>query len=232
MPALDQKVALITGAKGGLGSFVTEAFLQAGATVVGVSRSIQASDFSNPRFVAMPAELSTGEAARQLASDVAARFQRIDILVHLVGGFAGGKPVHEADDETLERMLDMNLKSAFYLSRAVLPHMRNQGSGRILAIGSRAAVESSPGAGIYAATKAALVSLVRTIAAENKDRCISANVILPGTMDTPANRKSDPKADYSKWVQPGQVASLLVCLAADSASQVSGAVIPIYGADL
>src|SRR5438876_90759 len=108
MPALDQKLAVITGAKGGLGSFVTEAFLAAGATVVGVSRSIQASDFPHPRFVAMPAELSSGEAARQIASDVAAKFQRIDILVHLVGTFAGGKPVAETDDETLDRMLDTN----------------------------------------------------------------------------------------------------------------------------
>jgi NAD(P)-dependent dehydrogenase (short-subunit alcohol dehydrogenase family) len=232
MPTLDQKVALITGAKGGLGTFVTQAFLDAGATVVGASRSIQASDFPNPRFAAMPAELSSGEAARQLASDVVARFQRIDILVHLVGGFAGGKPVHESDDETLERMLDMNLKSAFYIFRAALPHMRNRGSGRVLAIGSRAAIEASPGAGAYAAAKAALVSMVRTIATENKDRGISANILLPGGMDTPANRKSDPKADFSKWIQPGQVANLLVCLAADSASQVSGAVIPIYGTDL
>src|SRR6266581_3339991 len=136
MPILEQKVALITGAKGGLGSFVTDAFLVAGATVAGVSRSIQASDFPNPRFAAMPAELSNGAAARQLASDVAAKFQRIDILVHLVGGFAGGKPVHETDDDTFERMLDMNLKSAFHISSAALPYMRTQGNGRILAIGS------------------------------------------------------------------------------------------------
>jgi NAD(P)-dependent dehydrogenase (short-subunit alcohol dehydrogenase family) len=230
MPVLDQKVALITGAKGGLGTYVTDAFLKAGATVVGVSRSIQASDFPDPRFVAMPAALSNGEAARHLADEVAAKFQRIDILVHLVGGFAGGKPVHETDDETFESMLDVNLKGAFYMARAVLPHMRNRGSGRILAIGSRAAVEPSPGAGAYAASKAALVSLIRTLAAENKDRGISANVILPGTMDTPANRKFEPQADYSTWVQPSQVAHLLVCLAADTASQVSGAVIPIYGA--
>ena len=232
MPVLDNKVALITGAKGGLGGFVTEAFLQAGATVAGVSRSIQASDFPNPRFTAISVELSNGDAARQLAASVVERFGKIDILVHLVGGFAGGQPVHETDDETLDRMLDMNLKSAFHVARAVLPHMRNQGVGRILAIGSRAAVEPSPDAGAYAASKAALVSLIRTIAAENKDRCISANVILPGTMDTPANRKSDPGADYSKWVQPSQVANLLITLAADSASQVNGAVIPIYGAGL
>jgi len=205
MPALDQKVALITGAKGGLGNFVTEAFLEAGATVVGVSRSIQASDFPHARFAAMPAELSSGEAARRLADEVAARFQKIDILVHLVGGFAGGKPVHQTDDETFERMLDVNLKSAFYMARAVLPHMRNRGGGRILAIGS---------------------------AAENKDRGISANVILPGMMDTPLNRKFDPQADYSKWVQPGQVASLLLSLASDAMPQVSGAAIPIYGAEV
>src|SRR3954469_17709860 len=93
MPALDQKVTLITGAKGGLGGSVTEAFLAAGATVVGVSRSIQLSDFPNPRFTAMSAELLNGEAARQLASNVVAKFGRIDILVHLVGTFAGGKSV-------------------------------------------------------------------------------------------------------------------------------------------
>ena len=133
---------------------------------------------------------------------------------------------------TFERMLDVNLKSAFYMARAVLPHMRNRGGGRILAIGSRAAVEPSPGAGAYAASKAALVSLIRTIAAENKDRGISANVILPGMMDTPLNRKFDPQADYSKWVQPGQVASLLLSLASDAMPQVSGAAIPIYGAEV
>jgi NAD(P)-dependent dehydrogenase (short-subunit alcohol dehydrogenase family) len=232
MPVLDQKVALITGAKGGLGGFVTEAFLEAGVTVVGVSRSIQASDFPHPRFTAMPAELSSGKAARQLVDEVAAKFSRIDMLVHLVGAFDGGKPVHETDDATLDRMLDLNLKSAFYVARAVLPNMRNQGGGRILAIGSRAAVEPSPDAGAYAASKAALVSLIRTIASENKDRSITANVILPGTMDTPANRKAMPQADYSKWVQPSQVANVLVTLASDSASQISGAAIPIYGAEL
>src|SRR2546426_170494 len=119
MPILDQKVAIITGAKGGLGNFVTAAFLQEGATVVGVSRSIQAPDFANPRFVALPAELSSGDAANRVASEVAARFQKIDILVHLMGGFAGGKPVHETDDATLDRMLDMNLKSAFYIARVI-----------------------------------------------------------------------------------------------------------------
>lgn len=229
---LNDKVVLITGAKGGLGSTVTQAFLDAGAMVAGVSRSIEASDFAHTGFTAMPAELSNGEAARRVADAVVEKFGRIDVLVHLVGGFAGGKPVAETDDATFDRMLEMNLRSAFYIARAVLPHMRAAGSGRILAIGSRAAVEPGAGAGAYSASKAALVSLTRTLAVENKDRCISANVILPGTMDTPANRAADPKADFSRWVQPSQVAGMLLHLASDAAAQVSGAVIPVYGRDI
>jgi NAD(P)-dependent dehydrogenase (short-subunit alcohol dehydrogenase family) len=230
MSALEGKIAIITGAKGGLGSFITEAFLAAGAKVVGVSRSIQASDFSHPEFVAMPAELSSGEAARNLADDVAAQFGRIDVLVHAVGGFAGGKSVADTDDTTLDKMLDLNYRSAFFVARAVLPHMRQQGGGRFLAVASRQAVDPGAMVGAYSASKAALVALVRTIALENADRCISANTVLPGTMDTPANRAAaDPKADPLQWVQPTQVAALLLHLASDAGAQVTGAAIPIYG---
>lgn len=232
MFTFDDKVVLITGAKGGLGTSVTQSFLEAGATVIGVSRSIGASDFPHPRFIAMPAELSNGDAAQSLVDGVVANFQRLDVLVHLIGGFAGGKSVSETDDATFDRMLDMNVRSAFYIVRAVIPHMRKQGSGRILAIGSRAAAEPQALAGAYSASKAALVSLIRTLAIENKDRSISANVILPGTMDTPANRAADPRADFSKWVQPNQVASMLLHLASDAGSQINGAVIPVYGLDI
>jgi NAD(P)-dependent dehydrogenase (short-subunit alcohol dehydrogenase family) len=226
---LDQKVVLITGAKGGLGTFVTQAFLEAGATVAGVSRSIAAADFAHPGFVAMPAELSNEEATRTLVEKVAAELGRIDALVHLVGGYAGGKSVAETEDSTMARMLDLNLWPAFRVVRSVVPHMRSQGEGRILAVGSRAAVDASPTAAAYSASKAALVALIRAVAAENSDRCISANVVLPGTMDTPANRSADPQADFSRWVQPAQVAALLVHLAAADGSQVNGAAIPVYG---
>lgn len=229
---LEGKVALVTGASGGLGAPVTRAFLEAGATVVGVSRSIQASDFPHPAFTAMPAELTSGEAARSIADAVIARFGRIDVLAHLVGGFAGGEPVAETTDATLERMLEMNFKSAFYTIRAVLPHMRRQGAGRILAIGTRAAVEPAARIGAYAASKAALVALIRTVAKENKDCAITANIVLPATMDTPGNRAADPKADFTRWVQPAEVAALLVHLASEAASQISGAVIPIYGREV
>ena len=232
MEQLEAKTALITGAKGGLGTHVTKTFLLAGANVVGVSRSIRQTDFPHPRFSAMPGELSSREAAQALASAVTSRFPRIDILVHLVGAFAGGAPVAGTDDATFERMLDLNLRSAFHILRAVIPVMRASGSGRIVAIGSRAAVEPQPLIAAYSASKAALVSLMRSVAIENKDHGVTANVILPGTMDTPANRAADPAADFTKWIDPQEVANLALWLVSDGASQVTSAVIPVYGKDL
>ena len=229
---ITNKVALITGANGGLGMAVTKAFLEAGAQVGGVSPKIQDSDFGHPNFKAFPGEIASGESAKALSSAVVAKFGRIDVLVHLVGAFKGGKPVAETDDDTFRSMLDANLVAAFYIIRAVLPDMRTRGSGRILAIGSKAAIEPAPKIGAYAASKAALVSLVRTVAIENKDRGITANVVLPGTMDTPGNRAAMPNADPSKWVQPAQVASMLVHLATDEASQISGGTIPVLGREL
>ena len=228
---LQGKVVLITGAKGGLGTFVTNSFLQSGARVFGVSRSIADSDFSHPKFSAISAALSDAYRVRQVVDAVVDKAGRFDGLLHLVGGFASGRSVAETDDATLDRMLDLNLRSAFHLIRAVLPIIRIQRSGRIVAIGSKVAVEPAALAGVYAASKATLVSLVHKVARENSDLNVSANVLLPGTMDTPANRTADPGADYSKWVHPCQVAKLLVHLVSDDASQISGAVIPIYGGE-
>jgi NAD(P)-dependent dehydrogenase (short-subunit alcohol dehydrogenase family) len=223
------KVALVTGANGGLGTFVTQALIEAGATVAGVSRNIQQSDFSSATFTALPADLSTEAGAKKMIESVVARFGRLDILVHTVGGFAGGRSVAETDAATFQRMLDLNLNSTFYLLRAVLPVVRKTGNGRIIAIGSRAALEPGAGVGAYSASKAAMVSLIRTVALENKDAGITANVILPGTIDTPANRKTMPKADFSTWVRPATVASLSVWLAGDAGKDLNGAVIPVYG---
>jgi NAD(P)-dependent dehydrogenase (short-subunit alcohol dehydrogenase family) len=231
MNPLKDKVVLITGAKGGLGTTVTTAFLEAGATVIGTSRSIADSDFPHPRFSALPAELSSLKAATALLDAARQRSGRVDVVVHLVGAWAGGRSVEETDEATLERMLDLNLKSAFYLAGAAVPAMKEQASGKILAIGSRSAAEPAALSGAYNASKAALVMLIRTLAAEHSDNGISANIVLPGTMDTPANRAANPHADFRKWVQPEQVAAMLVHLASDEARQVNGAVIPIYGGD-
>jgi NAD(P)-dependent dehydrogenase (short-subunit alcohol dehydrogenase family) len=216
MSLLEGKTVIVTGAKGGLGSFVTEAFLASGARVVGVSRSIQARDFPHPEFMALPAELSTGDAARNVAAEVSERFGRIDVLAHVMGGFAGGQSVAETDDATFEKMLDLNCRAAFYMARAVLPQMRAQGGGRIVAVASRQAAEPAAMTGVYSASKAALVALIRTIALENKDRCISANTVLPGTM-------------APELVHQSQVAAMILHLASDAAAHVTGAAIPIYG---
>ena len=229
---LQNKIALVTGADGGLGSQVSRTLLDCAATVIGISRNIRQSNSEGPSFLALAADLSSAEAAKGKVDEIATRFGRIDILAHLIGGFAGGKTIAETDDATFQRMLDLNLNSAFYVLRAVIPHMRRVGSGRIIAIGSRAAEDPGPGVGAYSASKAALVSLIQTVALENKDLAITANVLLPGTMDTPANRQAMPGADTSKWVQPASVASLIAWLAGDAGKDVNGAVIPVYGSGL
>ncbi len=226
------RTALVTGANGGLGTHVTKALLDAGFAVIGLAPKIQQSDFNHPNFTALPASLDSLAAAKKAADSVITRFGRIDVLAHLVGGFAGGTTIADTDDATFQRMFDMNLNSAFHTLRAVLPHMRKAESGRIIAIGSRAAEAPGATVGAYSASKAALVSLIRTVAIENKDAGITANVILPGTMDTPTNRKDMPGADTSQWVQPASVASLIVWLAGDAGKDVTGAAIPVYGRGL
>ena len=232
MSELSKKVALITGANGGLGNFVTEAFLATCATVVGVARSIQPSAFADPKFVAIPADLSKGEATKETVEAAIQRFEKIDILVHVMGGFAGGELIDNTDDATWDKMMNLNLRSAFNICRAVLPHMRKVKRGRVIAIGARSAVEPKAYLSAYCASKAALVSLIRTVALEGKDDGITANVILPGTMDTPANRTDSPSADFSKWVPPVKVASLALWLTSEEASQINGALIPVYGVGL
>jgi NAD(P)-dependent dehydrogenase (short-subunit alcohol dehydrogenase family) len=232
MLPLNQKVLIVTGAKGGLGTFVTNACLDAGATVIGVSRSIQNTDFTHSAFHGVPAELTSSDSVRPVVQFAIERFGRIDGLVHLLGAFAGGKPVADTDDDTFSQMIELNLRSAFLMMRAVLPHMREKGAGRIVAVGSRAAIEASAGAAAYSASKAALIALIRAVAAENADSSISANIVLPGTMDTPANRKGMPGADYGRWVQPAQVANLITALLSDQLGQVTGTAIPVYGREV
>jgi NAD(P)-dependent dehydrogenase (short-subunit alcohol dehydrogenase family) len=182
--------------------------------------------------VALPAEISSRASAQVVVNQVIARCGKLDVLAHTVGGFAGGTNIADTDDATFQQMLDINLNSVFHVLRATLPALRRTGDGRIIAIGSRAAVEPGAGVGAYSASKAAMVSLMKTVAIENKDAGVRANVILPGTMDTPTNRSAMPSADFSKWVRPATVASLIVWLAGETGKDVNGAVIPVYGGDV
>lgn len=223
------RIVLVTGANGGLGTTVTKAFLDAGATVIGASRVIEQSEFPNGYFTAIAADIGNSQGAKALIEQIAARFGKLDVIAHTVGGFAGGSSVADTDDATFQHMLDVNLNATFFLLRAAIPLLRKSSSGRVIAIGSRAAEEPGANVGAYSASKAAMVSLIKTVAIENRDTNMTANAILPGTIDTPANRKAMPDADFSKWVQPASIASLMLWLASDSARDVNGAAIPVYG---
>jgi NAD(P)-dependent dehydrogenase (short-subunit alcohol dehydrogenase family) len=215
---------LITGAGGGLGTSVCAAFAASGATVIGVERS-----WRDPQpFVTISADLATADGCRAMIQQ-ACEHGPIEALVHLVGGFRGGAPVAETTDADFDMMMDVNLRVAFNVIRAALGPMLKSKRGRIVAVGSRAAVEPSPNLAAYAVSKAAVVALVKNVAAEVKDSGITANVVLPSTIDTPANRKSMPHADFSKWVAPESIAKLMLWLCSEDAADVNGAVIPIYG---
>jgi NAD(P)-dependent dehydrogenase (short-subunit alcohol dehydrogenase family) len=216
---------LITGANGGLGKAVVEAFLATGATVYGADRAWKNQPHSNPKF--HPVEADLMQAAE--CDRVAKLASPVDGLVHLVGGFGGGQPVAETPDETWEKMLGLNLRSAYSMFRAVLPGMVKAGKGRMVAVGARAALEPMANFAAYSVSKAAVVALVKTVALEVKDSGVTANVILPSVIDTPANRAAMPSADPSKWVTPESIANLLVWLVSDAARDVNGAAIPIYG---
>lgn len=214
------RVALISGVSGGLGGAVTRAFPRAGFTVVGVARG--AGNY-------VSADLTRPEGARAAVEEALRQAGRVDVLVHLMGGFAGGQPVEATDDATWQRMLDLNLNAAFYLCRAVLPAMKKAGWGRILTVGSRTGVEAAANFAAYGVSKAALIALTRTLALEGREHGITANVVLPSTIDTPANRAAMPQADATRWVKPEAIADLLVWLASEEAGEINGAVIPIYG---
>jgi len=229
MGQFTDRVVIVTGATGGLGGAVVKAFLAEGATVWGVMTHSESNPLTDPKWSAVSADLTVPEGAAAAVKTVIEASGRIDALVHLVGGFAGGKPVAETDDATWDRMLKLNLNAAFYTARAVLPLMLRAGTGRIVAIGSRTGVEPAATLSAYAVSKAGVIMLIRTIAAEVRNSGVTANVVLPSVIDTPANRASNPGADFSKWVKPESIARLLLFLASDAAADVNGAVIPIYG---
>lgn len=231
MPVLEDKIVLVTGASGGLGTYVVNALLEAGATVTGVSRRIRAADFDSPRFHALPAELSTLEAAQDVVRETQ-KHGGLDAVIHLIGAWAGGRKTAEIDDGELDRMLTLNFRCAFHVFRAAIQALAERGGGSLVAVGSRAVIDPAPQMAAYAAAKAALASLVQSIAREYKDQGIRANIVLPGTMNTPDNRKNMPDADFSRWVDPAHVAALIVHLTSDAAAGISGALIPVLAREL
>ena len=227
MAELQDRVVLVTGATGGLGPAVVDAFLEAGASVVGVGR--QFDKRARERFRPHAADLSSPDAPDRAVRAAVEAFGRLDALVHVAGGFAGGSPVAETSDDVWEQMWTLNVRLGYRIFRAAIPEIVKSRHGRIIAVGSRAGVDPGPGVAAYSASKAALHSLVRTLALELRDQGVTVNAVLPSVIDTPANRQAMPKADFSTWVQPAVIAQQIVWLAGPQSQDVSGALLPIYG---
>jgi NAD(P)-dependent dehydrogenase (short-subunit alcohol dehydrogenase family) len=230
------KVVIVTGAAGNLGQAVAESFARAGARRVLVDRApdrlatlYPTASTAPDTLLASGYDLAEEADAQRLADNVLQRFQRIDILVNAIGGFAGGKRVHEETLSTWDKMYRINLQTTLNACRVVVPGMLQQGSGRIVNVAARAALSGAPTLGAYCASKSAVIRLTETLAAELKDQGITVNCVLPGTIDTPQNRKDMPKADFSKWVAPLAIADAILFLASDAARAVTGAALPVYG---
>lgn len=174
----------------------------------------------------MTADITNEADIRRLVGAILEEVGQIDVLINLVGGFELGRVV-ETDLSLWQRMLTMNLTAAFLLSKAVLPHMLQQRTGRIVHVAARAAVEPFPGAAAYVVSKAGLAALIRALALELTGSAVTVNGLLPTTIDTPANRRSMPDADPSKWVNPKSIAAMVSFLVSNEASQTNGALIPL-----
>lgn len=228
---LSGKTAVITGATGALGRVVVETFQAAGASVVAVDVDPAVTAHWQPSPTLWPAQVDVLDEAsvRSLMASARERFGRIDALLCLAGGFFGDTPAADTPPATLRGQLELNLLSAYTCVHAVLPHMLATGGGAIVCVGSRPAVRPVVGTAAYAVSKLGLVKLMEVVAEEYRDRGVRANAILPSIIDTPANRQAMPRADFSRWVRPEQIAAVLRFLASDDAAIISGAAIPVYG---
>ena len=241
---LSGRVAVITGGVGGLGGAVTAAFVAAGASAVVVARSERRQAFDalaaglQPYAPAgAPAErldfvatdvLDENSIAAMVAA-VLARHGRLGVLVNLVGGYEAGQPVTELDLRVWQRMEDLNLRSAFLVSKHAARPMIQQGGGRILNISARGARSGRKNAAAYAVAKAGIITLTEVQAEELRDHGVTVNCILPSIIDTPANRAAMPNANFARWPRPEEVARVLLFLASDDAKLISGAAVPVYG---
>lgn len=230
------KIVLITGATGGLGSAVTGAFLNAGARVAATHTGIEKFKELESELKPQPGKLLGIEtnvfdsaSVKQMADTVMEKFGSIDALVNLVGGYLGGISVADMSEKQWDFMFNLNLKSVFLVCRQVLPVMMQQKSGRIVNITSGGGLKGAEDIAAYGASKAGVINLTQTLAAEGKKYNITANAIAPGMIDTAANRKAIPKADFSKWVTPASLAEVILFLCSDAAKDISGTVVPVFG---
>ena len=230
------RVVLVAGGTGGLGRTVSLAFLKEGARVVVTYRTPTELDTvknlaadNGWHLDGYDVDVTDEAGANKLVEGIVARHGRLDVMVNTVGGYAGGVKLWEMDTRVFDQMLALNLRAGYMLARATVRQMLKQGSGAIVNVASKAAIDHEAGAGAYAASKAAAVAMIDSLAQDLKGTGIRVNSVLPSIIDTKANRNAMPKADFTKWPKPDEIARVIVFLCGDDAKLVHGAAIPVFG---
>lgn len=221
------KVIAVTGALGALGRVVVDEALARGARVASVDHAPTQVPATPDQLELGGIDLTDAAQAKKAIDAVTAHFGRLDALINVAGGFAF-ETIAEGDPKTWQRMYALNVATAFNASRAAIPHLVKSGFGRIVNIGAMGALQAGAGMGAYAASKAGVHRLTEALAAEYKGK-ITVNAVLPSIIDTAANRASMPKADFTKWVAPKELAEVILFLAGDAASAVTGVLLPVAG---
>jgi len=234
--SLKDKITVITSAVGNLGMATARLFQHAGAKTVLVDRSPDRvreafNDIADSpdHLLAGGVDLSDATSVGKLIEQTLGKFGRVDAIVNTVGGYRGGKPVHEADLADWDFLFNVNVRTTLLCCRAVIPQMVKQQSGKIITVASRDGLSGSAGYAAYSASKSAVLRLTESLAAELKVSNINVNCIMPGTIDTPQNRAAVPNGDFSRWVEPAAIAEVILFLASDASRAVNGAALPVFG---
>jgi NAD(P)-dependent dehydrogenase (short-subunit alcohol dehydrogenase family) len=224
---MNGKVIVVTGALGALGKVVAETASARGAHVAGIDHAMAQTPATPTRLELGGVDLTDAAQAKAAIDSVVSHFGRLDALINIAGGFAF-ETVADGDPKTWQRMYALNVTTALNASRAAIPHLTASSAGRIVNVGAMGAIQAGAGMGAYAASKAGVHRLTEALAAEHKGK-ITVNAVLPSIIDTAANRASMPKADFAKWVTPQELADVILFLASDAASAVTGALLPVSG---
>lgn len=229
----NNQTVVITGAAGALGSTVAELFFRAGANIALVD--INFKKLTHPRWKhaksveLFETDLTDVNSVNNSVAEIMDRFRKIDCLANIAGGFKMGPAVHETPVSDWDFMMNMNAKTVFLMCRAVIPHMLKKDKGKIVNVAARVATEGKAKMAPYCASKAMVITLTQSLAAEQKFNNINVNCILPGTLDTPQNRTDMPDANHSNWVPTIDLSNEILHLCSEQAKSITGAAVPIYG---
>ncbi len=221
------KIVVVTGASGALGRVVAASALAKGAKVAGIDHAASAIKATADRVEFGGIDLTDAAEARKAIDAAATHFGRLDALINIAGGFAF-ETILDGDPKTWRRMYDLNVLTALNACRSAIPHIVKSKAARIINVGAMGALQAGAGMAPYAASKAGVHRLTEALAAEWKGK-ITVNAVLPSIIDTAANRASMPDADFTKWVRPEELAEVILFLASDAASAVTGTLLPVNG---